>query len=119
MNCGINSKLKKKLNKHSGDLVISSISLAELMFGVENSKNKVRNLRNVLDFCCHVDVLFFDDKAAVEYGLLRAALHKKGKPIGPNDTLIAAHARSLDAILITNNSREYKRVRGLRIENWI
>jgi tRNA(fMet)-specific endonuclease VapC len=112
-------KLKDKLNKHFDKLVISSITLAELMFGVEKSKNQSSNLQNVLDFRRNVDVLFFGDKAAVEYGIIRAELDKKGKPIGPNDTLIAAHARSIDAILVTNNSKEYKRVQGLRIEKWL
>ena len=64
------------------------------MFGVEKSGNRTANLKNVLDFSRHVSVLFFDDKAAMEYGKLRAELQQIGKPIGPNDTLIAAHARS-------------------------
>lgn len=88
------------------------------MFGVEKSGNRLWNLENVLDFSRRVSVLFFDDKAAMEYGKIRAELQRTGVPIGPNDTLIAAHARSIDATLVTNNTRAFNRVQGLRSENW-
>ena len=111
-------ELKATFNRYSQQLAISSITLAELMFGVEKSGNRLRNLDNALDFTRRVSVLFFDDKAAMEYGKLRAELQRKGTPIGPNDTLIAAHARSIDATLVTNNIQEFNRVQGLRVENW-
>lgn len=111
-------ELKTTFNRHFQKLAISSITLAELMFGVEKSGNRFRNLENVLDFSRRVSVLFFDDKAAMEYGKIRVELQRAGMPIGPNDTLIAAHARSIDATLVTNNIREFNRVQGLRIENW-
>lgn len=111
-------ELKATFNRYSQQLAISSITLAELMFGVEKSGNRLRNLENALDFTRRVSVLFFDDKAAMEYGKLRAELQWKGTPIGPNDTLIAAHARSIDATLVTNNIQEFNRVQGLRVENW-
>ncbi len=111
-------ELKATFNRYFQQLAISSITLAELMFGVEKSGNRLRNLDNALDFTRRVSVLFFDDKAAMEYGKLRAELQRKGTPIGPNDTLIAAHARSIDATLVTNNIREFNRVQGLRVENW-
>ena len=94
-------ELKAKFNRYSQQLAISSITLAELMFGVEKSRNRLRNLDNALNFTRRVSVLFFDDKAAMEYGKVRAELQRKGTPIGPNDTLIAAHARSIDATLVT------------------
>jgi tRNA(fMet)-specific endonuclease VapC len=111
-------ELKAKFNRHSQQLVISSITLAELMFGVEKSGNRLRNLENALNFTRRVSVLFFDDKAAMEYGKVRAELQRKGTPIGPNDTLIAAHAHSIGATLVTNNIQEFNRVQGLRVENW-
>lgn len=111
-------EFKTKFNRHSQQLAISSITLAELMFGVENSGNRLGNLENVLNFTRRVSVLFFDDKAAMEYGKLRAELRRSGTPIGPNDTLIAAHARSIDATLVTNNTQEFNRVQDLRVENW-
>ena len=111
-------EFKTKFNRYSQQLAISSITLAELMFGVENSGNRLRNLENVLNFTRRVSVLFFDDKAAMEYGKVRAELRRRGTPVGPNDTLIAAHARSIDATLVTNNTQEFNRVQGLRVENW-
>ena len=66
-----------------------------------------------------IDVVDFDYKAAVEYGYVRAELENTGNPIGPMDTLIAAHAKSLGVTLITNNIREFGRVSGLKVENWI
>lgn len=111
-------ELKAKFNRYSQQLAISSITLAELMFGVEKSRNRLRNLENALNFTRRVSVLFFDDKAAMEYGKVRAELQRSGTPIGPNDTLIAAHARSIDATLVTNNIQEFNRVQGLRVENW-
>ena len=66
-----------------------------------------------------MSVLFFDDKAAMEYGKIRAELQGTGKPIGPNDTLIAAHARSIGATLVTNNIQEFNRVQSLQVESWI
>ena len=112
-------ELKTKFNQHYQKLTISSITLAELMFGVEKSRNRTANLKNVLDFSRHVSVLFFDDKAAMEYGKIRAELQRTGKPIGPNDTLIAAHARSIGATLVTNNIQEFNRAQGLQVESWI
>ena len=70
-------------------------------------------------FLSGIQIEPFDSKAAFEYGKIRAALTKKGTPIGANDLLIAAHARSLDLILVTNNTREFERVEGLRLENWV
>lgn len=110
--------LKNKLNQHVGDVCISSITLAELMFGVENSRRREANLAEVLNFVGHLSVLPFDDNAAMEYGPARAELQRAGKSIGPNDMFIAAHALGVDATLVTNNVKEFSRVKGLRVENW-
>ena len=101
------------------DMVVSSITLAELRFGIEKSRLREtsgRVLQHVLDA---LNVVPFDAKAAQMYGSVRAALEAEGKPIGPLDTLIAAHALSLDLTLVTNNVREFSKVRRLRVENWV
>lgn len=101
------------------DMVVSSITLAELRFGIEKSRQRDvsrRVLQQVLDA---LNVAPFDAKAAQMYGSVRAGLEAEGKPIGPLDTLIAAHALSLDLTLVTNNVREFSKARRLRVENWV
>lgn len=106
-------------NQHAGRLSISCITLAELLHGVEKSAQPARNLAQVEDFVSRLQVLDYTAKAAAHYGDIRAALEKQGTPIGVNDLHIAAHARSEGLVLVTNNVREFKRVEGLRIENWL
>ncbi len=106
-------------NAHAGQMCISSITLAELLHGVEKSSMVSRNLRKVEDFVSRLDVLSYGDSAASHYGSIRANLEKKGTPIGVNDLHIAGHARSESLILVSNNVREFVRVEGLRLENWI
>lgn len=106
-------------NTHAGQMCISSITLAELLHGVEKSAMVPHNLRKVEDFVSRLDVLSYDDSAAVHYGNIRADLEKKGTTIGVNDLHIAGHARSESLILVTNNVREFERVQGLRLDNWI
>ncbi len=89
----------------------------ELHFGVAKS-GSTRNLRALEKFLAPLDVLPFDEAAMRKYGKVRAHLERKGTPIGALDTLIAAHALALDVVLVTNNLREFKRVPGLRLENW-
>jgi tRNA(fMet)-specific endonuclease VapC len=101
------------------DMVVSSITLAELRFGIEKSRRREAS-RTALHRALHaLNVVAFDVKAAVTYGAVRAALETTGKPIGPLDTLIAAHALSLDLTLVTSNLREFSKVRELRVENWL
>ena len=102
----------------SGGIAISSITLAELEFGVFNSKAHERNRKALLAFSTLVEILLFDVLASVEYGRVRAALQKAGTPIGALDTLIAAHAKSLNLTLVTNNIREFQRIEGLFLEDW-
>ncbi|MGK3126809.1 type II toxin-antitoxin system VapC family toxin [Candidatus Pantoea formicae] len=109
----------ERFNANVGRMVISSITLAELVHGAEKSAFPERNLRTVEDFISRLDVLSYDQKAAFHYGSIRADLEKKGTPIGLNDLHIAAHARSEALTLITNNLREFSRVNGLISENWL
>ena len=101
-----------------GDLCVSSITLAELEYGVFNSSNPDRNQLALTLFLASIEVVPFGDDAAVEYGRIRADLRRKGTPIGANDLMIAAHAKSLAMTLVTNNTREFSRVEGLMLEDW-
>jgi tRNA(fMet)-specific endonuclease VapC len=101
-----------------GDLHLSAITLAELEHGVENSLYPERNFNALTFFLSMVEILPFDGKAAREYGKVKACLQKRGTPIGPLDTLIASHAKAIGAVLVTNNTKEFARVRGLRLEDW-
>lgn len=106
-------------NQHAGQLCISSITLAELMHGAEKSAKPDHNLRQVEDFTSRLAVLEYGNKAAAHYGDIRAALERKGTPIGVNDLHIAGHARSEGLTLVTNNLQEFERVQALRLENWV
>lgn len=99
-------------------LTISSITLAELEYGVNVSANITKNSIALYKFLSNFDILNFDQKAAAEYGDIRADLRRKGTPIGSMDMLIAAHARARNLILVTHNTREFERVEGLQIEDW-
>ena len=101
-----------------GSIGISSITLAELQYGIMKSSNPEKNQEALDKFLTPLEILDFDYKATTEYGKVRADLEKKGTPIGPLDTLIASHAKSLDLTLVTNNEREFDRISGLKIENW-
>jgi tRNA(fMet)-specific endonuclease VapC len=106
-------------NAHAGQMCISSITLAELFHGVEKSSMITKNLRKVEDFVSRLEVLPYENTAASHYGDIRTNLEKKGIVIGVNDIHIAAHARSEGLVLVSNNVREFERVEGLRLENWI
>lgn len=103
---------------HVGDIGISSITAAELWYGVEKNTQRKKNSKALEQFLFPLEIAPFDTEAAIAYGMIRSLLESEGKPIGSLDTLIAAHARSLDLVLVTNNEREFKRVPKLRIENW-
>ena len=105
-------------NQHAGSMAISSITLAELLHGAEKSQDAVRSMAVVEDFCSRLDVLPYGPKAAQHYGSIRAALERKGLPIGVNDLHIAAHARSEGLTLVSNNLREFERVDALLLANW-
>ena len=105
--------------KHAGHLCISSITLAELLYGVEKSDRPEHNLRQVEDFLSRLDVLEYGNKAAEHYGNIRAVLEKQGQTMGVNDFHIAGHARSESLILVTHNVKEFERVEVLRLDNWV
>ena len=109
-------RLKKELN--SG-ICISSITLAELEYGMKHSSDPARNEQALLRFLVPFSILPFGAAAASEYGGIRTYLQGRGTPIGPLDMLIAAHARSENMILVTNNVREFVRVPDLDVENWV
>lgn len=109
-------KLELLERKHT--IAISAIVLAELQYGVANSKHKEQNQINVDNFLTKLEVIDFSAKCAFYYGELRAELKQKGIIIGNNDLLIASHAICEQATLITNNLSEFSRVNGLVAENW-
>ncbi len=100
------------------DLCVSVITLAELEYGVCRSTRPEQNRKALLVLLSRIAVVPFDENAAKEYGRIRNELTKEGTLIGANDLLIAAHACALGLTLITNNTREFERVRGLKTENW-
>lgn len=99
-------------------ICLSSITTSELRWGVAKSASE-RNRAALEAFLASFQIVAYDDEAARAYGDLRAELERRGKPIGPMDLLIAAQAIALDLVLVTNNEREFKRVPGLRVENWV
>ena len=108
---------KFELNAHA--ICISSIAYAELCFGASHSARVEDNRRELENFCLDLDILPFDAAAGIHYGEIRQALTQRGGVIGANDLLIAAHARSTGATLVTNNEGEFGRVPDLRMENWL
>ncbi|WP_339814258.1 type II toxin-antitoxin system VapC family toxin [uncultured Imperialibacter sp.] len=101
-----------------GEIGISSITLSELNYGVMKSALPEKNKLALAQFLVPLEILPFNEDAAIAYGRIRADLENKGTPIGPLDTLIAAHALSLNQTLVTNNEKEFARVISLKIENW-
>jgi tRNA(fMet)-specific endonuclease VapC len=101
-----------------GDVGISTITLAELRYGIEKSSNIDRNKEALEKFLTPIEIVSYDYFAAIEYGNIRADLEKQGIPIGPLDMLIASHAKSLNSILVTNNLKEFSRIKELNLENW-
>ena len=102
-----------------GELAISAITFAELVNGAEKSKYVEANMARLNDLTELIDVRPFDRRAALSYGSVRSGLEKRGEVIGGNDLLIAAHALSLNWTLVTNNEKEFRRVEGLKVENWV
>lgn len=100
------------------DLAISIVTYMELVFGAKKSQQQARSLAVVERLRSNIVVLPLDVEVANHFAEIKAVLERKGTPMGPFDLLIAAHARSLDLTLVTNNTREFSRVPGLRVENW-
>jgi len=110
--------LKHFLEYQVGDIGISSITLSELRYGVAKSKHVEKNAKALDEFIIPLDIVSFDEEAALAYGNIRANLEKAGTPIGAMDMLIAAHAISLGVTLVTNNPREFSRIPSLDVIDW-
>ena len=108
-----------KLQEHDpSEVCISSVTYAELVHGVEKSQSIEKNRVALALLLANIEIMDFDSSAAESYGKIRADLEKEGKPIGPLDMMIAGHAKSLEYTVVTNNTKEFRRVNGLRLENW-
>jgi tRNA(fMet)-specific endonuclease VapC len=118
MNSTSPALLQKLQTVPTSAVCISAITKSEIVYGVEVSPRRQKDRAALEFFLRHIEVLDYPAGAAADYGNIRAVLKSCGRPIGPNDTLIAAHARCLGLILVTNNTREFNRVPGLKIENW-
>ena len=112
------SVLKHFLDYRVGDVGISSITLAELRYGVAKSKYKEKNAKALEEFTIPLEIVSFDEASALAYGEIRSALEAAGSPIGAIDMMIAAHAISLGVQLVTNNTREFSRIPGLTLLDW-
>lgn len=110
--------LQQRFNEMASQICVSSVTVAELAYGAHKSAQVERNLSQLEAFLAKLAILDFAADAAFHTGEIKAGLRKTGQPIGPYDLMIAGHARSQALILVTNNSREFERVPGLRLENW-
>jgi tRNA(fMet)-specific endonuclease VapC len=113
------SGLRARFNTLAEQLCISSITLAELYYGAEKSARPLDNLQTVERFCARLEVLAFSVRAAAHFGQIRADLERAGTPVGPLDMLIGAHARAEGLTVVTNNTREFKRLPGVLVQDWV
>jgi len=114
------SKVLERFRQHSPqDIAISTVTLFELQYGVEKSQYRQRSEDALAKFLLPLNLIDLDRSSAVEAATIRAQLEKEGMPIGAYDLLIAGLARSLDMTLVTNNTREFERIAGLHLENWV
>ncbi|HRJ51560.1 MAG TPA: type II toxin-antitoxin system VapC family toxin [Candidatus Thiothrix moscowensis] len=102
-----------------GSVFISSVTTSELYYGAQKSQRVQTNLEALNNFLLPFRIVDYDESATFLYGELRADLEKRGQPIGSLDMMIAAHALSLDVPLVTNNTKEFERVKGLKLDNWV
>lgn len=111
--------VRETFKSHSGQMAISAVTLGELIYGAERSSQAERNLNDIEGMTARLEVLPFNELAALHFGQVRAELAQAGTPIGPYDQMIAGHSRALGLVLVTNNVGEFERVPGLRLENWV
>ena len=116
---GRHPSLAKRIEQHADEVALSAIAYAELAFGVEKSRRRQANTRALQAFIRYLPIIPFDADASGHYAEIRAELERLGTPCGANDMLIGAHARSLGMTLVTNNRREFDRMPGLIVENWV
>jgi len=112
-------EVRERFLRHHGQMAISAVTWMELVYGAEKSQAPERNLAVIEGFAARLEVLEYGNDAARHTGQLRAELARLGLPIGPYDQMIAGHARSLGLIVATNNLREFERVPGLRVTDWV
>ena len=112
-------KLRERFNSLAEQLCMSSITRAELHYGAEKSARRLENLQAIEQFAARLEVLAFSQKAAAHLGQIRADVERLGKPAGSLDMLIGAHARAEGLIVVTKNAREFRRLPGVRVENWV
>jgi tRNA(fMet)-specific endonuclease VapC len=112
------SELRERFNRLAEQLCMSSITLAELHYAAEKSARRLENLQAIVQFSARLEVLAFSAKAAAHFGQIRADVERLGTPVGPLDMLIGAHARAEGLVVVTNNAREFRRLPGVRVENW-
>ena len=112
-------RILRRLTRHRvTEVAVAALTVAELDFGVKKSREPARNRARLDQFLLPLQILPFDDAAAAQYGAVRADLERRGLGIGPIDTLLAAQALSLAAVMVTNNTAEFERVPGLIVEDW-
>ena len=114
-----NKELTHKILSLSSNIKISSIVVAELLHGANKSSTREKNVRQVEDFLANFEIISFGFEAAYIYGEIKAKLELTGNIIGPNDLLIAASVLAENGILVTNNTREFSRIEGLSLEDWL
>lgn len=111
--------LKKLCSLQPKDVCLSSTTVSELRYGVAKSQHQQQNHAALNEFILPFNIVNYDEEAALHYGDIRAQLEKNGKLIGPLDMLIAAHAKSLNVTLVSNNTKEFERVPGLKVNDWV
>jgi tRNA(fMet)-specific endonuclease VapC len=111
--------LEKFQDLAPGEIAISSVTVAEMMYGVAKSQYQDKNESALISFLAPLEIVDFGFQAARHYGIIRAKLEKLGTPVGAYDLMIAAHAFSLNLVLVTNNEREFQRIPDLIVENWV
>lgn len=113
-------RIISQFKKYSpSEILLSSITVAELFYGAEKSKARKKNWAIVEEFVSNFDIVSFDEKSCQTYAKTRASLEKSGLPIGPMDLLIASISIANNYILVTNNIKEFRRIKGIKLENWV
>lgn len=113
-------QVKERLKEYDiSEVCISSITVSKLMYGAYKSQFVEKNLKAIEHFLLPLDILDYNYAASISYGKICADLEKRGKVIGNMDMQIAGHASSLDMVLVSNNTKEFERVNGLKLDNWI
>ncbi len=113
------SIMKTIQNINPNNIKIPSIVKAELLYGAEKSQQKTKNLSSINRFLEPFEIMPFDDDCSIVYSRIRSSMELKGTIIGPNDYIIAATVLARNGILVTNNTKEFQRIKNLKIENWI